>query len=130
MKMKLLIAEDDAAQSETLVKLIKVRLHELSFALEIVVVVSLAEAILHAASANATILDAELKDAGPEDVLEAVRSKQFRSPIIFLTGNNQLDYHARCKLYGADYVFVKGQSIGICRAILECFTKDVLLNTA
>lgn len=127
--MKILIAEDDPTQSETLVKLIKLKLADLSFELEVTVVTTLQEALLHAAEANATILDATLADAGPEEMLEAVRTKKFRSPIIFLTGNSDLDYLSRCKLNGVDYIFVKGQEIGICRAIIECFTKDIILNT-
>lgn len=126
--MKILIAEDDAAQSETLAKLIKIKLGELSFELEVIIVTTLKEALEHAAEASATILDATLHDAGPEEMLQAVRDKKFRSPIIFLTGNEDVDYLARCKVY-VDFLFVKGQEIGICRAIIECFTKDIILNT-
>ncbi len=128
-RMKILIAEDDPVQSETLVKLIKVKLGEMSFEVEVTVVTTLKEALEHAMEANATILDATLNDATPEQVLDAVKMKKFRSPIIFLTGNDDMEYLSRCKLNGVDYIFVKGQEIGICRAIIECFTKDIILNT-
>lgn len=127
--LSILIAEDDPIQGETLVKLIKVKLAELSFELEVILVTTLAEALLHAQEANATILDATLGDAGPEEVLAAMHAKKFRSPIILLTGNTEVEFLARCKIYGADYIFVKGEQIGICRAILDCFTKDVIMNT-
>lgn len=126
--IKILIVEDDEQQSSSLSRLLQIKLADtMSVNLQIEVVATLKEALEHAPSASVTLLDLNLRDAGTTEVIAAIRL--FRPPVIVMTGNPDEALHAQCKMNGADYVFIKGATKGLCRAILHAMTKYVLMST-
>jgi DNA-binding response OmpR family regulator len=127
--MRILIVEDDIVQSEILRKLLQKRLSDrMSVPIDIVVVSTLEEAIREGPQANVTLLDLSLPDSEASETIKSIRL--FRPPVIVMTGSDDPELHARCKLMGADHVFTKGQIYGLTSQILDSLMKDVIQNHA
>lgn len=126
--LKILVAEDNPDAARPVRRLIHRRLEPLldGVGFEINIVATLREALELSADASATVLDLTLLDAGPDEVIAAIR--RFRKPVIVMTGETDPSFHARCMMNGADHVFVKarGQQEPFLQAILHCLTRDVL----
>lgn len=125
--MKILIVEDDYAQSglmrQLFERLIVKPLILQRIRVNIETVTTMADALLHADSANATVIDLGLPDSDPASTIAALN--RFRPPVIVMTGHDDPDLIASCKENGADEVFVKGQVHGLCAAILGAMIRDI-----
>lgn len=122
--MKILIVEDDPDNREGLMKFIKVCWGLPDVPLELVVTSRLDEALLHAPSANVTLLDLILEDSDMENTL--LHIKDFRPPVIVMTGTDDPALIAACMEHGADHVFIKGTVIGLMPKLFETLQRDVV----
>ncbi len=123
----ILIVEDDPRQSEPMRKLIQRRIvDKTQVAISIVIVTTLAAGLARSQDANATILDLGLPDSEPDNTVTQIRN--FRHPVIVMTGNDDPELLTQCIEAGADHVFVKGQIHGLCSQLLDSLMKDILIS--
>ena len=122
--MKVLIIEDDPENLRALSQLIRVSWKMPTIPLEIVGVGTLTEGLREAESANVTILDLSLPDSDMVNTLQHIRD--FRPPVIVLTGASDDATTTACYLHGATHVFFKGAAIGLIPSIFEALQKDLL----
>jgi CheY-like chemotaxis protein len=124
--IRVLIVEDSAVDRETLKKLLTVKVRSrLTLArVEIILADSMSEGLIHASVANCTILDLCLRDSDQNQTI--ARIKDFRPPVIVVTGIDDPDTERQCIAAGAEHVFVKGQIHGLVTRVVDCIVKDLL----
>jgi len=127
---RIIVAEDNPEAAQPMQRIIQVKLEDQLDGIEIQVQIvdTLAELLRLSPAANASIIDLNLKDAGPEEVIAAM--PLIRRPFFVLTGVEDKDIHARCKIAGASDVFEKGiaREGEWCCALLHCLRVGVLIQ--